>query len=56
MRVKRYQKKRTGAPVPYAAPMQKDVWTNDIIQDSGLNGTKLRILSVVDVFTRNAFL
>jgi putative transposase len=51
-RVKRYRKKRTGTPVPYAATMPNDVWTMDIINDSCMNGTKRRILSVVDEFTR----
>jgi transposase InsO family protein len=32
--------------------MPNDVWTIDIIHDSCMNGTKLRILSVVDEFTR----
>jgi putative transposase len=51
-RVKRYRKKRTGTPVPYAATMPNDVWTMDIIHDSCMNGTKLWILSVVDEFAR----
>jgi putative transposase len=51
-RVKRYRKKRTGTPVPYAATMPNDVWTMDIIHDSCMNGTKLRILTIVDEFTR----
>jgi transposase InsO family protein len=49
-RVKRYRKKRTGTPVPYAATMPNDVWTMDIIHDSCMNGTKLRILSIVDEY------
>ena len=32
--------------------MPNDVWTMDIIHDSCKNGTKLRILSIVDEFTR----
>ncbi len=51
-RVKRYRKKRTGTPVTYGATMPNDVWTMDIIHDSCMNGTKLRILSIVDEFTR----
>ena len=51
-RVKRYRKKRTGTPVPYAATMPNDVWTMDIIHDSCMNGTKIRNLSIVDEFTR----
>jgi putative transposase len=51
-RVKRYRKKRTGTPVPYADTMPNDVWTMDSIHDGCMNGTKLRILSIVDEFTR----
>ncbi len=50
-RVKRDRKNRTGTPVPYAATMPTDVWTMDIIHDSCMNGTKLKILSIVDEFT-----
>ena len=52
VRVKRYQKKRTGSQVTYVAMIPSDVWTMDIIHDSCMNGTKLRILSIVDAFTR----
>ena len=51
-RVKRYRKKRTGTPFPYGATMPNDVWAMDIIHDSCMNGTKFRILSIVDEFTR----
>ena len=51
-RVKRCRKKRTGTRVPYAATMPNDVWMIDINHDSCMNGTKLRILSIVDTFTR----
>ena len=51
-RVKRYRKKRTGIRVPYAGTMPSDVWTMDITHDSLMNGTKLRIVSIVDAFTR----
>jgi putative transposase len=50
-RVKHFRKKRTITPVPYAATMPNDVWTMDIIHDSCMIGTKLRILSIVDDFT-----
>ena len=43
---------RTGTQVPYAATMPNDVWTIDIDHNSCMNGTKLRILSIVDMFTR----
>jgi putative transposase len=51
-RVRRYRKKRTGTPVPYVATMPNDVWTMDIIHDSCMNGARLRILSIIDAFTR----
>ena len=51
-RVKRYSKKRTGTWGRYAAAFQNDVWMMDIIHDCCMNGTKLRILSIVDASTR----
>lgn len=51
-RIKRYRKKRTGSPVPYRGTSPNEVWTMDFVHDSCLNGTKLKILSVVDEFTR----
>ena len=51
-RVKRYRKKRTGESVPFSASVPNEVWTVDFIHDACLNGTKLKILSVVDEVTR----
>ncbi|MCC7102872.1 MAG: IS3 family transposase [Fimbriimonadaceae bacterium] len=51
-RVKRYRKKRTGASVALKAVAPNQVWCVDFIHDACLNGTKLKILSVVDEFTR----
>lgn len=51
-RMKRYRKKRTGESVPFSASLPNQVWTVDFIHDSCLNGTKLKILSVVDEVTR----
>ncbi len=51
-RLKRYCKKRSGNAVPYSASQPNEVWTMDFVHDSCLNGTKLKILSVVDEFTR----
>ena len=51
-RVKRYRKKRTGTPVPYAATMPRYVWTIAINHDRCMNGTRLRILSIANEFTR----
>ena len=50
-RIKRYRKKRTRIPVLYTATMPSDVWTIDIILDSYMKGTMLRILTIVDAFT-----
>ena len=50
-RVKRYWKKRTGTLVPYAATMPSDVWTMDIVHDSCMYETKLRIFSIIGAFT-----
>jgi len=49
---KRYRKKRTGNPVPLSAEHPNHVWTVDFIHDSCLSGTKLKVLSVEDEFTR----
>ena len=51
-RMKRYRKKRTGSRVALKAESANHVWCVDFIHDSCLNGTKLKILSVVDEFTR----
>lgn len=51
-RMKRYRKKRTGFQVPFSATTANEVWTVDFVYDSCMNGTKLKILSVVDEFTR----
>ena len=50
--VNRYRKKTTGTPFRYAAPLPSDVWTMDIIHDSCMNGTRLRLLSIGDDFMR----
>lgn len=51
-RVKRYRKKRTGSQAALAAQGPNQVWCVDFIHDACLNGSKLKILSVVDEFTR----
>ena len=51
-RMKRYRKKRTGGTVPCAAIAPNHVWCVDFCFDSCLNGTKLKVLSVKDEFTR----
>ncbi len=51
-RVKRYRKKRTGDTVPFAASSPNEVWCLDFCFDACLNGTKLKILAVLDEYTR----
>jgi len=51
-RMKRYRKKRTGNPVPLASESANHVWCLDFCHDACLNGTKLKVLAVVDEFTR----
>jgi transposase InsO family protein len=51
-RIKRYRKKRTGNPIALKAEVPNHVWCVDFIHDACLNGSKLKILSVVDEFTR----
>lgn len=48
-RVKRYRKKRTGNSVALKAEAPNHVWCVDFIHDSCPNGSKLKILSVVDM-------
>jgi transposase InsO family protein len=51
-RMKRYRKKRTGSTVPCEAAGPNHVWCVDFCFDSCLNGTRLKILSIKDEFTR----
>jgi len=51
-RMKRYRKKRTGGTVPCEATGPNHVWCVDFCFDSCMNGTRLKILSVKDEFTR----
>ena len=51
-RVKRYRKKRTGSSVPLSAQGPNQVWCLDFCHDACLNGTRLKVLAVVDEFTR----
>ncbi|MFY9235232.1 MAG: IS3 family transposase, partial [Fimbriimonadaceae bacterium] len=51
-RIRRYRKKRTGSSVPLAAEGRDQVWCLDFCFDSCLNGTKLKVLAIVDEFTR----
>lgn len=51
-RVKRHRKHRTGSLWALRAEHANHVWCVDFIHDSCLNGSKLKLLSVVDEFTR----
>lgn len=51
-RMKRYRKKRTGSSVPLGATSPNSVWCLDFCHDACLNGTKLKVLAIVDEFTR----
>lgn len=51
-RSRRWRKKRTGSPVPLAATAPNEVWCLDFCFDSCLNGTRLKVLAVVDEHTR----
>ena len=54
--VKRRQRRRgKGLDRPLSPLHPNHVWTYDFMEDSCLNGRKLRILNVVDEFTREAF-
>lgn len=51
-RMKRYRKKRTGNPLSEPASRPNEVWCVDFCFDWSLSGTKLKILAIVDEFTR----
>lgn len=51
---RRRRKVRTGAPVPVAAAYRNHVWTYDIVYDAVASGRTMKVLTVVDEFTRVA--
>ena len=51
-RMKRYRKKRTGSGVPVSAERPGEVWCLDFCFDACLNGSRLKVLAIVDEFTR----
>ncbi len=51
-RMRRFRKKRTGLPLPFCASAPNEVWCLDFCYDSCLNATKLKVLAVIDEFTR----
>ncbi len=50
-RMKRYRKKRTGSSVPLSAEAPSQVWCLDFCHDACLNGTRLKVLAIVDEFS-----
>lgn len=50
--VKRHRKKRTGSGVQQPSSGPNDVWSVDFIHDACANGTRIKILTVLDEFTR----
>ena len=48
----RRKKKRTGSPMPDSPSRPNELWSLDFCWDACLNGTKLKVLAVVDEFTR----
>jgi putative transposase len=51
---RRRRKVRTGARVPVAAAYRNHVWTYDIVYDAVASGRTMKVLTVVDEFTRVA--
>ena len=51
---RRRRKLRTGAGVPIAAAYRNHVWTYDIVYDATSAGRTMKVLTVVDEFTRVA--
>src|SRR5438270_127856 len=51
-RMRRYRKKRTGSSVSLSAEAANQVWCVDFCYDFCLNGTKLKVLAIIDEFTR----
>ena len=51
-RVKRYRKKRTGSSVPVISERPNHVWSLDFCFDACLNGSRLKVLAIVDESTR----
>jgi transposase InsO family protein len=54
LRRRRRRKVRTGNGVPVAAAYRNHVWTYDIVYDAVASGRTMKVLTVVDEFTRLA--
>ena len=48
----KHKKRRTGSPMPELPSQPNETWCLDFCFDACLNGTKLKVLAVVDEFTR----
>lgn len=46
------RRKRSGMPMPGAPNAANQLWCLDFVHDACLNGTRLKVLAVVDEFTR----
>ena len=53
-RVRRKRRRGKGTALPLSAKYPNHVWTYDFMEDSCLKGQRLRILTVVDEFTRES--
>jgi putative transposase len=51
---RRVRRRRGTATMPLQATYRGHVWTYDFVHDSCMNGRKLKLLTVVDEFTREA--
>jgi len=51
---RRRRKVRTGAGVPVSSAYRNNVWTYDIVYDAVASGRTMKVLTVVDEFTRVA--
>lgn len=49
---KRYRKKRTGSAVAMPASAPNEIWCLDFCHDTCLNGSKLKVLAIIDEYTR----
>ena len=51
---RRRKKVRTGETVPEAAAAPNHVWTYDFMFDATFSGRRMKVLSIIDEFTREA--
>ncbi|MCP4142981.1 MAG: transposase [Chloroflexi bacterium] len=53
-RIKRKRRRGKGTKLPISAKYPNHVWSYDFMEDSCLNGQRLRLLTVIDEFTRES--